>query len=326
MRAVVITAYGGPENLVVEDVERPTPRPGNVLVEVEAAGLNFWDIIERQGRLPDQPPPPVRAGVEGAGTVVAVAAGITEPAVGDRVMWVHIPGSHAQLVEVPAVDTVPLPIWLSAVDAAGVCVQGLTAHYLANSLRIMAAGDSALVWAAAGGVGQLLTQMLAAKGVRVIAAISSEAKAAAALAAGAERAALYPDVKVAVDEVTGGAGVDMVFDAVGAPTFDTSLASVRRRGMVVAYGNAGGLLAPVDPRRFYTAGSVHFVRPGLAHFIASRDELLYRANELFSAIQRGELKICVDARYPLSDICSAHQAFEDRAIIGKVVLLPQQGV
>ena len=326
MRAAVITAYGGPENLVVDDVERPTPRPGNVLVEVEAAGLNFWDIIERQGRLPDQPPPPMRAGVEGAGTVVAVGAGITEPAVGDRVMWAHIPGSHAQLVEVPAVDTMPLPPWLSAVDAAAVCVQGLTAHYLANSLRITAAGDSALVWAAAGGVGRLLTQMLAAKGVRVIAAISSEAKAEAALAAGAERAALYPEVKAVVDELTGGAGVDVVFDGVGAPTFDTSLASVRRRGMLVAYGNAGGLLEPVDLRRFFTAGSVHFVRPGLAHFIASRDELLYRAKELFSAIQRGEVNVRVDATYPLSDICNAHQAFEDRAIIGKVVLLPQQGV
>jgi NADPH2:quinone reductase len=325
MRAAVIKAYGGPENLVVDDVETPTPRSGHVLVEVEAAGLNFWDIIERRGGLPGQPQPPLRAGVEGAGTVVAAASGTTEPAVGDRVMWAHIQGSHAQLVEVPAAETMPLPPWLSAVDAAAVCVQGLTADYLANSLRIMAAGDSALVWAAAGGVGRLLTQILAAKGVRVIAAISNEAKAEAALAAGAERAVLYPDVPVVVDELTGGAGVDVVFDGVGAPTFDTSLASVRRRGMLVAYGNAGGLLEPVDLRRFFTAGSVHFVRPGLAHFIASRDELLYRARELFSAIERGEVTVRVDATYPLTDICTAHQALESRAIIGKVVLLPQQG-
>ncbi|HKP42991.1 quinone oxidoreductase [Mycobacterium sp.] len=325
MRAAVITAYGGPENLVVRDVESPTPRPGNVLVRVEAAGLNFWDIIERRGRLPDQPPPPMRAGVEGAGTVVAAAADVPELAVGDRVMWAHIPGSHAQLVEVPAAETMPLPPWLSATDAAAVCVQGLTAHYLANSLRIMAAGDSALVWAAAGGVGRLLTQMLAAKGVRVIAAISSEAKAEAALAAGAERAVCYPEVEAAVGEMTGG-GVDVVFDGVGAPTFDTSLACVRRRGMLVVYGNAGGPLEPVDLRRFFTAGSVYLVRPGLTHFIASREELLHRAKELFAAIERGELTVRVDNAYPLSEIADAHRAFESRAIVGKVVLLPQQGV
>jgi NADPH:quinone reductase len=323
MRAAVITAYGGPDNLAVEDVETPVPRPGNVLVEVEAAGLNFSDIIERQGRLPDQPPTPMRAGVEGAGTVVAAAAGITEPAVGDRVMWAYVPGSHAQLVEVPAVETMPLPPWLSAVDAAAVCVQGLTAHYLANSVRITAVGDTALVWAAAGGVGRLLTQMLAAKGARVIAAVSSDAKAEVALAAGAERAVLYREVKVVVDELTRGTGVDVVFDGVGAPTFDTSLDSVRRRGMLVVYGIAGGFLPPVDTGRLLTAGSVQFVRPGLAHFIASREELLYRANELFAAIQRGEVTVRVNAAYPLSDIAEAHRALESRAIIGKVVLLPQ---
>lgn len=326
MRAAVITAYGGQENLIVDDVETPALRSGNVLVEVEAAGLNFWDIIERRGELPSRPVPPLRAGVEGAGTVVAVAPGIVGPAVGDRVMWAHSPGSHAQLVEVPAAETMPLPPWLSTVDAAAVCVQGLTAHYLANSVRVMAAGDRALVWAAAGGVGRLLTQMLAAKGVRVIAAVSSETKAQAALAAGAERAVLYPEVKAVVDDLTGGAGVDVIFDGVGAPTFDASLECVRRRGMLVVYGNAGGPVPPVDLGRFFTAGSVHFVRPGLFDFVASRDELLYRAKELFAAIERGEVTVRVDATYPLGDICTAHRALESRSIIGKVVLFPQQGV
>lgn len=326
MRAALIAAYGGPENLVVDDVERPTPLTGNVLVQVEAAGLNYWDIIERQGLLPDQPPPPLRAGVEGAGTVVAVAPGVTEPVVGDRVMWAHTPGSHAQVVEVPAAQTIPLPPWLSTIDAAAVCVQGLTAHFLANSVRIMAAGDSALVWAAAGGVSRLLTQMLAAKRVRVIAAVSSQAKAEAALAAGADRAVLYPEVKVVVNDLTDGAGVDVVFDGVGAPTFDTSLDCVRRRGMFVVYGNAGGSLPPIETGRLFAAGSVHFVRPGLAHFIASRDELLYRANELFSAIERREVTVRVDATYPLSGICDAHKALESRSVIGKVVVLPHLGV
>ncbi|CDO86161.1 hypothetical protein AWC29_29395 [Mycobacterium triplex] len=323
MRAAVITAYGGPENIVIKEVDKPTPQPGNVLVAVQAAGLNFRDIIERRGLLPGEPRPPVRAGVEGAGIVVAAAAGITEPAVGDRVMWAHIRGSHAELVEVPVQETIKLPPWLGAVDAAAICSQGLTAHYLANSLRLTVAGDSALVWAAAGGVGRLLTQMLAAKGARVIAAVSSEAKAEAALAAGAERAVLYSEVKTAIDVLTDGVGVDVVFDGVGGSTFDTSLASVRRRGMLVVYGIAGGPLPPVDPRRLYLAGSVYLVRPGLAHFIATRDELLYRAKELFAAIESGMITVRIDGKYPLSDIADAHRALESRATIGKVVLLPQ---
>jgi NADPH:quinone reductase len=322
MRAAVITAYGGPENIIVTEVDRPTPRPGHVVVEVEAAGLNFWDIVERQGVLPGSPTPPTRAGIEGAGTVVDVAADVSEPAVGDRVMWANRSGSHAQLVEVPAAETMPLPPGLSAIDAAAVCLQGLTAHFLANSLRVTVAGDSALVWAAAGGVGRLLTQMLAAKGVRVIAAVSTDAKVDAALAAGAERAALYPDVKAVVDELTGSGGVDIVFDGVGAPTFDTSLASVRRRGIFVVYGNAGGFLPPVDSGRFFAAGSVHFVRPGLAHFVATRDELLYRANDLIASIHRGELTVRVDRTFPLAEIADAHRTLESRTTIGKVILLP----
>ncbi|HKR52193.1 MAG TPA: quinone oxidoreductase [Pseudonocardiaceae bacterium] len=322
MRSVVITAYGGPENLAVVDREVPVPRPGNVVVEVEAAGLNAYDVIERQGGIPYQPPPPISAGIEGAGTVVAAASGVAEAALGQRVMWAFGPGSHAQFVEVPAVATVPLPPWLHAVEAAAVCAQGLTAHYLADSLRITAAGDTALVLAAAGGVGRLLTRLLVARGVRVIAAVSSDVKAEVALAAGAQRAVRYGEVEGVVKELTGGEGVDVVFDGVGAPTFDMSLNSVRHRGMLVVYGNSGGPIPPVDLSRF-SGGSVLFASPSLHHFIASREELLYRANELFAAIERGDVTIRIDGQYPISNIADAHQSLESREVIGKVVVLPR---
>ena len=322
MRAVVIRAYGGRENLALEELDPPVPRAGHVLVQVEAAGLNFHDIIERRGGYPGLPHPPVRAGVEGAGTVVAVGAGTTGPAVGDRVMWAHVPGSHAELAEVPAASAVPVPGWLPTVEAAAVCSQGITAHYLANSLRSITAGETALVWSAAGGVGRLLTQLLAAKGVRVIAATSSEAKAKEARTAGAAHAVGYRDVKVTVEEVTGGTGVDVVFDGVGAPTFDTSVASVRRRGLLVVYGGAGGQVPPVDLVRLASAGSVQLVRPRLADFIASRAELLQRGEELVAAIRNGEVTVRIGATYALTDIADAHRALESRATVGKVVLIP----
>jgi NADPH:quinone reductase len=322
MRAAVITAHGGPECIAVETVEIPAPRPGHVLVEVAAAGLNFHDVIERSSGYPGQPAPPLRTGLEGAGTVITVGSGVAEPEIGHRVAWANVPASHAQFVEVPAKSAIPLPAWLDPVDAAAVCSQGLTAHYLANSLRPIASGDTALVWAAAGGVGRLLTQMLAAKGARVIAATSSAAKVEAALAAGAERAVLGSDVPSAVKELTDGAGVDVVFDGVGAPTFDTSLTSVRRRGLLVVYGRAGGQVPPVDLFRLSSAGSVQLVRPRLADFVTSREELLHRATELFAAIRRGEVTARVEATFPLSEVAAAHRLLESRAVIGKVVVLP----
>ena len=322
MRAAIITAHGGPECIAVQDVEKPAPRPGRVLVEVAAAGLNFHDVIERRSGYPGQGSPPMRAGLEAAGTVVAVGTGVAEPAIGDLVGWAAVPGSHAQYVEVPAEVTIPLPAWLDPVDAAAVCSQGLTAHYLANSLRPIGARDTALVWAAGGGVGRLLTQLLAAKGARVIAATSSPPKVEAAQAAGAERAVLGAEVPDAVKELTNGAGVDVVFDGVGAPTFDVSLASVRRRGLLVVYGRAGGQVPPVDLFRLSGAGSVALVRPRLADFLASREELLQRATDLFNAIRRDEVTVHVDATFPLDRIGEAHRLLESRAVIGKVVLLP----
>ncbi|MEV6338865.1 quinone oxidoreductase [Nocardia vinacea] len=322
MRAAFITAHGGPECLAVEDAAVPTPAAGHVLVQVAAAGLNFHDVIERRSGYPGQPAPPIRTGLEGAGTVVAVGPGVVEPAVGDRVAWAAVPGSHAQFVEVPADVAIPMPAWLDPVEAAAVCAQGLTAHYLANSLRPMAVGETALVWAAAGGVGRLLTQFLAAKGVRVIAATSNAAKAAAAHEAGAEWSVHNSEIPEVVADVTGGAGVDVVFDGIGAPTFEASLASVRRRGLLVVYGRAGGQVPPVDLFRLSSAGSVQLVRPRLADFVASRKELVQRARELFEAIRDDQITVRVEARYPLEKIADAHRHLESGAVIGKIIVLP----
>ncbi|MGW6425084.1 quinone oxidoreductase family protein [Nocardia sp. NPDC055053] len=322
MRAAVITKHGEPDCLAIEDLPIPEPSPGHVLVEVAAAGLNFHDVIERRNGYPGQSEPPIQTGLEGAGTVVAVGDRVTELVAGDRVAWGAVPGSHAQYVEVPVGVAIPMPSWLDPVDAAALCAQGLTAHYLANSLRPISAGETALVWAAAGGVGRLLTQFLSAKRIRVIAATSNSAKAAAASEAGAEWSVHNSEIPDVVAEITGGTGVDVVFDGIGAPTFDASLASVRRRGLLVVYGRAGGQVPPVDLYRLSSAGSVQLVRPRLIDFVADRDELVQRAEDVFDAFRRGEVTVRVEATYPLRKIAEAHRHLESKAVIGKVVVIP----
>ena len=322
MRAAVITRHGEPECVTVEDVDVPLPRPGHILVGVEAAGLNFHDVIERRSGYPGQSEPPLRTGLEGAGTVTAVGDGVTDVSVGERVMWGAANGSHAEVVEVPESAAVPIPDWLDTVQAAAVCSQGLTAHYLSTSLRDLAAGDTALVWAAAGGVGRLLTQILSVKGARVLAATSTAEKAAVAQEAGAERVALYADVPSAVKDFTDGTGVDVVYDGIGAPTFDTSLAAVRTRGLLVVYGRAGGQVPPVDLFRLSGAGSVQLVRPRFADFVASRSELLGRAKDLIGWLDKGVVTARVDATFTLDEIAEAHRLLESRTVIGKVVILP----
>jgi NADPH2:quinone reductase len=322
MRAAIITANGGPECVAVLDVEKPAPQPDHVVVEVAAAGLNFHDVNDRRTGYPGQPPPPKPTGLEGAGTVTSVGSGVTDLAPGDCVAWASVEGSHAQFVEVPAAECIRLPHGFDPVTAAAVCSQGLTAHYLANSLRPIGSGDIALVWGAAGGVGRLLTQMLKAKGARVIAATSSDAKAEAALDAGAELSVHNVDVPAAVKALTDGAGVDVVFDGIGAPTFDTSLASVRPRGLLAVYGHAGGRVPPVDLFQLAGAGSVQLVRPRLRDFIATREELLDRAAAVFAAIETGTITAHIEATYPLDQISDAHRLLESRAVIGKVMVLP----
>lgn len=321
-KAAVITAHGGPECLAIREEEVQAPPPEHVLVKVAASGLNFHDVIERRTGYPDSSDLPMRTGFEGAGIVIANGAEVGAPAIGDRVVWGASAGSHAEYVTMPAASTIPVPDWLSLVDAAAVFSQGLTAHYLATSLRSFTVGDTALVWAAAGGVGRILTQLLVRQGVRVLAATSSEVKAAAAREAGAELSVSYDEVAAAVAQLTGGGKVDVVFDSIGAPTFDTSLSCVRGRGLLVAYGRSGGPVPPVDLYRLSSAGSVQLVRPRLVDFIATREDLVHRASELFSAVEAGDVTVRVDASYALDDIARAHRVLESRTVIGKVVICP----
>lgn len=321
-RAAIITKHGGPEVLRVDHVDVPDPRPGHVLVKVDAGGLNFHDVIERSVGYPGQAVPPMRTGLEGAGIVAALGEDATGLDIGGRVMWGSVPGSHAEFVEVPAAAAIPIPPWLDSASAAAICAQGLTAHYLATSLKDLQEGSTALVWAAAGGVGRLLTQILSAKGVRVLAATSSPAKVEVAGGAGAERAVLNHEVPDAVADATGGEGVDVVFDGVGAPTFDTSLGCVRKRGLVVVYGRAGGPVPPIDIVRLSAAGSVSLVRPRLVDFIETRSELLRRADELLAWLQSGVVTVHIDSAFSLDDIAEAHRHLESRGVIGKVVLTP----
>lgn len=320
MRQAVITAHGGPDCLGIEAVTTPPAIAGHVLVSVEAAGLNFHDVIERRTGYPGQPAPPLPAGLEAAGTITHLGPGVTDLSVGDRVVWGNVPGSHAEIVRVPAAMAIPIPASIDSAVAASVCAQGLTAHYLATSLTGQAPGNTALVWAAAGGVGRLLVQMLVRSGVRVLAAASTNEKIAVAMEAGAERAVLNGDVASAVTELTEGLGVDVVFDGIGAPTFDVSLASVRRRGLLVVYGRAGGQVPPIDLSRLSGAGSVQLIRPRLADYVVTRQELLARASDVFAWLEDGSITSLIDRTLPFEDITAAHELLESRAVAGKIIL------
>lgn len=324
MRAVVIPRHGAPDVLEVQDAETPAVTDGHVLVRTEAMGLNFHDIIERRSGYPGNEPP-VRAGLEGAGRIVAVPTSRPSESgldIGQRVMWGAVPGSHADYVLVPMAQAIPIPDWLDGATAAAICSQGLTAHYLAYSLRPLGEGDTALVWAAAGGVGRYLTQMLAGSGVRVIAAVSSAEKTEVARQAGAIAACLNEGVDDQVRSATEGRGVDVVFDGVGAPTFDTSLSSLKPRGLFVSYGRAGGAIPPIAVERLSGAGSISLIRPRLVDFIATRDELLERASSVIAMLRRGRIAARIDATYSLDNVSDAHRFLESRKAIGKVLLTP----
>jgi NADPH2:quinone reductase len=276
MRAIVVTAIGGSEVLELQDVPDPVAAPGTLVVQVEAAGVNFRDVYERNGTYPTQPP--FIAGAEGAGTVIEVGEGVTEFQVGDRVVWNTAQGSYAERVQVPARAAVPVPAGISSETAAAVFLQGVTAHYLATSTYPVGDGDVAVVHAAAGGVGLLLTQIVKLRGGRVIATTSSEEKAALARAAGADETISYDGFAERVRESTDGQGASVVFDGVGRATFDESLAALRRRGMMVLYGAASGPVPPVDPIRLQNRGSLYLTRPSLGDYVAERAELMGRAS------------------------------------------------
>ncbi|MFC5288034.1 quinone oxidoreductase family protein [Actinokineospora guangxiensis] len=319
--AVVVKETGGPEVLEVVDAEPKTPGPGEVLVDVAAAGVNYIDTYHRAGAYPL--PLPFGIGLEGAGTVSAVGEG-ARAAVGDRVAWSGTLGSYAAQAVVPVADTVPVPDGVELETAAALMLQGLTAHYLVTSVHSVREGDTVLVHAAAGGVGLLLTQLAKARGARVIGTVSTAAKAELAEAAGAAHVIRYDEVDFAdaVRELTDGDGVHAVYDGVGATTFDASLSVVRRRGVLALFGAASGPVPPVDPQRLNQQGSIYLTRPKLGDFVATPEELRARTDDLFQAVLAGALDVRVGAQYALAEVRAAHEDLEGRRTTGKLLLIP----
>ncbi|MGH8891983.1 MAG: quinone oxidoreductase family protein [Actinomycetes bacterium] len=321
MQAVVVQEPGGSEALTLQERPTPEPGPGQLRVDVAASGVNFIDVYQRSGKYPMTAP--FIAGSEGAGVVTAVGPEVTGVSVGDHVAWAMVPGGgYASQVLVPAERTVPVPDAVSDETAAAVMLQGLTANYLTESTFPIQPGDTALVHAAAGGVGLLLTQVVRLKGGRVIATTSTPEKAELAREAGAEHVIGYTDVASEVRRLTGGRGVDVVYDGVGRSTFEASLDSLRTRGMLVLVGASSGPVPPVDPQILNPKGSLFLTRPTLAHHIADRDELLARASAVLGWVATGQLTVRIGARYPLADAARAHEDLEGRRTTGKSVLIP----
>ncbi len=328
MRAVQITAFGGPEILAPVELPDPRPGPGELLVDVSVAGVNYIDTYNRSGAYPVDLP--FVLGQEGAGRVAALGPGDTGGfAVGDRVAWANIFGGYAERVAVPADAAVAVPDAVSDDVAVGAFLQGMTAHFLVTDCAPAGTGDTVLVHAAAGGVGLLLTQLAAARGARVLATVSTEAKADLAREAGAAEVLLTAsqqgpgdDLAARVRDLTGGEGVAVAFDGVGRDTFDASLASVRRRGTLVLFGAASGPVPPVDPQRLNQAGSVYLTRPKLADYTATRAELTARAAAVFAAVADGTVAVRIGHRYPLAEAGQAHRDLEGRRTTGKVLLVP----
>ena len=322
MRAIRVHAPGGAEVLKLEDVANPTPGAGEAVVRMEAIGVNFIEVYQRTGLYPQ--PLPFTPGAEGAGTVVAVAPDVTTVKVGDRVASETMRGTYAGLAVARAERLVALPNGVDTRTGAAVMLQGLTAHYLATSTYPLKEGDACLVHAGAGGVGLLLCQIAARRGARVIATVSTAEKERLAREAGAHDVIRYTEVDFApeVKRLTGGRGVQVVYDSVGKTTFDGSLDSLARRGMLVLFGQSSGPVPPVDPQVLNRKGSLYLTRPTLGHYVATREELEARAAELLGWVADGSLTVRVGATYPLGEAAEAHRALEGRKTTGKVLLVP----
>jgi NADPH2:quinone reductase len=321
MKAVFVDQPGGAENLKYADVPKPTPGPGQALVKIAVAGVNFIDIYYRTGLY--KADPPVVLGMEAAGTVEAVADDVTDIKPGDRVAYAMNRGSYAEYAVMPAWQLVPIPDGIDFNTAAATMLQGMTAHYLTHSTFPIKYGQTCLVHAAAGGVGMLLIQLAKKLGARVIGTVGSDDKAEKAKEAGADEVIVYtktqfqPEVK----RLTDGKGVDVVYDSVGAATFEGSLDSLKPRGMMVTYGNASGPVPPTPPLTLAQKGSLFLTRPVLAAYVANQEELRGRANDLFGWIKQGALTIRIDRTYPLSDAAQAHRDLESRNTSGKLLLI-----
>jgi NADPH2:quinone reductase len=320
--AVWARETGRPEVLRWEAYDPGPPPAGCVRVRLGAAGVNFIDVYLRTGLYAR--PLPYVAGLEGAGRVEAVGPDVQGIAVGERVAWAQAPGSYAELVIAPAEKIVRVPTGVDDETAAAVMLQGMTAHYLVHGVRTTKPGDTALVHAAAGGVGLLLLQMLKAAGARVIGTCSTPEKAALAREAGADEVVLYTreDFVAGVRRFTDARGVDVVYDSVGKTTFDGSLASLRPRGLLCLYGQSSGVVPPFELGRLNDLGSLFVTRPSLTHYTATRAELEERAGAVLGAVAAGRLRVRIGARFPLAHAADAHRALEGRETTGKVLLVP----
>ncbi len=322
VKAIVVSEKGGPEQLVLEEVPDPRPGEGELLVNVAAAGLNFIDTYHRGGLYPmDFPMTP---GLEGAGTVAGTGDGVDGFEIGDRVSWVGTIGSYAEKHLVPAERAVPIPDDVDLDTAAAVLLQGITAHYLAKDTFPVTEGHRCLIHAGSGGVGLLLTQIAKMAGAEVVTTVGSREKAELSRAAGSDDVIIYTEEDFAdvVIERYGPDGIDVVYDGVGASTFQSGLDVLRPRGMMVTFGNASGAVPEVSPLLLMQKGSLFLTRPTMNHYISTRQELLARTTDLFAWIGAGELDVRIGERFPLAEAAEAHRALEGRMTTGKVLLIP----
>lgn len=322
MKAVRVHAPGGPEAMKFEDVSEPAPKAGEAIVKIDAAGLNYIDVYQRSGLY--KLDMPLTLGLEAGGTVTAVAPGVTDVKVGDKVAYTGVPGAYAQYAAVPAARLVVLPQGVSTKQGAAAMLQGMTAHYLACTTYPLKKGDTCLVHAAAGGVGLLLCQMAKMRGARVIGTVSTEEKAKLAREAGADEVILYTkqDFEAETKRITGGTGVQVVYDSVGKTTFDKGFNVLAPRGMMILFGQSSGPVPPFDAGILGAKGSLFLTRPSLFAYTATRDELVQRAGDVLGWIRDGKLKLRTEFEFPLKDVAEAHRALEGRKTTGKVLLTP----
>jgi NADPH2:quinone reductase len=322
MKAIQVSRVGGPEVLTLVDLPLPEPKPNEAVVQIKAAGVNFIDVYFREGRYPA--PRPFVVGQEGAGIVIAIGPDVTTVKLRERVAYAGYLGSYAEYAAVPADRLVKIPDELDFNQAAAAMLQGMTAHYLTHSTYPIKRGETALIHAAAGGVGLLLVQMCKLLGARVIGTVGSEEKARLARNAGADHVIIYTkhDFETETRRLTEGKGLDVVYDGVGKDTFEKDLNVMRPRGYLVLFGGASGAVPPFDLLQLTQKGSLFVTRPSLHHYIASREELEHRSNHVLQMIVRGDLKLRIYKTYPLAEAQQAHRDLEGRKTTGKLLLIP----
>jgi len=322
MKAIQVMRPGAPEVMQYVDLPQPQPKPNEAIVRIIAAGINFIDVYNREGRY--KTPLPFVPGQEGAGEVSAVGADVRGISVGDRVAYTSVLGSYAEYAAVPADRLVKIPAGVSEREAAAAMLQALTAHYLVYDTYPLKKGETVLIHAAAGGVGLLLVQMARNIGARILATVSTGDKAKLARAAGADEVILYSqaDFEAETKRLTGGNGVDVIYDSVGKTTFEKGLNLLRPRGMMVLFGGSSGAVPPLDPITLTSKGSLYLTRPSLGHYIITAQELQQRAAAVFDMIRDGKLKLRIEHIYPLAQAVEAHRDLEGRKTTGKLLLIP----